>query len=140
MRLRPVPRLLAVFLAVLTCWTALTACGTDSPAPAPATSATATPAWARGMETVIPAQLPKQARRTLELIDTGGPFPYAKDGSYFGNYEGRLPKQRRGYYREYTVRTAKLRHRGPRRIITGKGGERYYTGDHYKTFKAVLQP
>ncbi|WP_419993792.1 ribonuclease domain-containing protein [Streptomyces boninensis] len=137
-RHRQLQPLLAALLAILTCWITLTSCGTDTPAPA--TSATPTPAWARGMDTITPPQLPRQARRTLELIDKGGPFPYEKDGSTFGNYERRLPQQARGYYREYTVRTAHLRHRGPRRIITGKGGERYYTGDHYKTFKAVLQP
>ena len=37
------------------------------------------------------AALPVQAQETLKLILAGGPFPYEKDGTVFGNYEGRLP-------------------------------------------------
>ncbi|MFD4482956.1 MULTISPECIES: ribonuclease domain-containing protein [unclassified Streptomyces] len=92
-----------------------------------------------GMATVRADRLPAEARQTLRLIDDGGPFPYEKDGSVFGNFEGELPKQRRGYYREYTVRTPGERDRGARRIVTGSGGETYYTDDHYASFKAVLR-
>ncbi|KNB52505.1 guanine-specific ribonuclease N1 and T1 [Streptomyces caatingaensis] len=99
-----------------------------------------TPSWAKGMRTVTPDRLPPEARRTLELIDKGGPFPYPKDGTVFGNYENRLPKQPRGYYHEYTVPTPEARNRGARRIVTGSHSERYYTGDHYKTFEAVVHP
>ncbi len=105
-------------------------------APAPA----ATPAWAKGMKTVTEDRLPPEARRTLELIAKGGPFPYDKDGTVFGNYENRLPKQARGYYHEYTVPTPGSRTRGARRIITGEHTERYYTSDHYQTFEAVVHP
>lgn len=31
------------------------------------------------------------------------------------------------------------RDRGARRIVTGEGGEFFYTDDHYDTFKAVLR-
>ncbi|WP_371530303.1 ribonuclease N [Streptomyces sp. NBC_01283] len=92
-----------------------------------------------GRATVRADRLPAEARQTLRLIDDGGPFPYEKDGSVFGNFEGELPKQRRGYYREYTVRTPGERDRGARRIVTGSGGETYYTDDHYASFKAVLR-
>ncbi|MBC9715695.1 guanine-specific ribonuclease N1 and T1 [Streptomyces sp. TRM66268-LWL] len=98
-----------------------------------------TPAWAKGFVTVTEASLPAEARQTLRLIDAGGPFPYEKDGSTFGNYERVLPRQKRGYYREYTVRTPRERDRGARRIVTGRGGEFFYTDDHYDTFKAVLR-
>ncbi|MEV5507314.1 ribonuclease domain-containing protein [Streptomyces orinoci] len=101
---------------------------------------TAGPDWAKGMRTVTPDSLPPEARKTLQLIDKGGPFPYAKDGTVFGNYENRLPKQARGYYHEYTVPTPDARNRGARRIIAGSHSERYYTGDHYKTFEAVVKP
>ena len=85
------------------------------------------------------ADLPGEARATLALINAGGPFPYEKDGGKFGNREGRLPPEKRGYYREYTVRTPGSRDRGARRIIAGKRGERYYTDDHYRTFRRVLE-
>ncbi|GAA3069945.1 hypothetical protein GCM10020000_63020 [Streptomyces olivoverticillatus] len=91
------------------------------------------------MKTVTEDKLPPEARRTLELIDKGGPFPYDKDGTVFGNHENRLPKQTRGYYHEYTVPTPGSRTRGARRIITGNHAERYYTGDHYQTFEAVVK-
>jgi ribonuclease T1 len=83
------------------------------------------------------AELPPEARATLELIRKGGPFPYAKDGAVFGNRESALPKQRRGYYREYTVKTPHVRTRGARRIIWGAGGEYYYTDDHYNHFRRI---
>ena len=83
--------------------------------------------------------LPPEARATLDLVKTDGPFPYARDGAVFGNREGLLPKQPRGYYREYTVRTPGARDRGPRRIVAGKRGELYYTEDHYRTFRRILE-
>jgi len=85
------------------------------------------------------AQLPREALATLALIRKGGPYPYAKDGAVFGNREGHLPKQRRGYYREYTVRTPGSRTRGARRIVRGASGELYYTDDHYNSFKRIRE-
>ncbi|UGY90625.1 ribonuclease domain-containing protein [Streptomyces gobiensis] len=123
----------------------LTGCGSNGSdgsngSVAESPTAIATPSWAHGMAVVTPDQLPEQARETLRLIDDGGPFPYRKDGTVFGNFERRLPRQARGYYREYTVPTPGSRDRGARRIVTGENGERYYTSDHYDTFKAVVQP
>jgi ribonuclease T1 len=85
------------------------------------------------------ADLPKEARETLALIKKGGPYPYAKDGTVFGNREGRLPKQRRGYYREFTVRTPRERTRGARRIIAGERADYWYTDDHYATFRRIRE-
>ena len=82
-------------------------------------------------------ELPKEAQATLALIRKGGPFPYAKDGAVFGNREGLLPKQKRGYYREYTVKTPGERTRGARRIIKGASGEFFYTDDHYAHFRRI---
>lgn len=85
------------------------------------------------------ASLPQEARETLALIRSGGPFPYQKDGAVFGNREALLPKRERGYYREYTVHTPAARDRGARRIVAGRGGEYYYTDDHYRTFRRIRQ-
>ena len=82
------------------------------------------------------AELPREARDTLALIRKGGPYPYAKDDAVFGNREAKLPQQKRGYYREYTVKTPGERTRGARRIVAGKGGEMYYTADHYNQLPA----
>ena len=94
------------------------------------------------------AQLPAQARATLELIQAGGPFPYRQDGRIFSNREKRLPPRPRGYYREYTVRTPGVRDRGARRIVAGGGSdyggggdgrvEYYYTDDHYRSFRRIV--
>ncbi|MEZ5079230.1 MAG: ribonuclease domain-containing protein [Thermoleophilia bacterium] len=86
------------------------------------------------------ADLPPEARQTLELIDRGGPFPYSKDGSTFGNREGLLPSASRGYYREYTVPTPGEDDRGARRIVTGDDDrEFFYTDDHYASFSVILR-
>lgn len=99
---------------------------------------------ADGLGTVAVADLPAEARHTLALIREGGPYPYEKDGTVFGNYERKLPRQRRGYYTEYTVRTPRVRSRGARRIIAGgrdgRPTEFYYTDDHYQTFRRIEFP
>jgi ribonuclease T1 len=109
----------------------------------------AQPGWSRDarMPEVDAAALPKEARETLALIKAGGPFPYRKDGSVFGNREKRLPLKPRGYYREYTVETPGSRDRGARRIVAGRGergdarisGEYYYTDDHYGSFRRIRE-
>jgi ribonuclease T1 len=75
-----------------------------------------------------------ELRKTLDLIERGGPFPHKQDGVVFGNRERHLPQQPRGYYHEYTVRTPAASTRGARRVVRGGGGELYYTRDHYRTF------
>ena len=93
---------------------------------------------------VVPlADLPPEARHTERLIRSGGPFPYAKDGTVFFNRERLLPARPRGHYREYTVRTPGSRDRGARRIVCD--GERpvepevcYYTSDHYASFRRIV--
>jgi ribonuclease T1 len=83
--------------------------------------------------------LSPEAARTVELIRRGGPFPFAKDGSVFANREHRLPRRDRGYYREYTVALPGARERGARRIVAGRGGELYYTRNHYRGFLRVRE-
>ena len=85
------------------------------------------------------AGLPPEAHATLALIRAGGPFPHAQDGRSFGNRERLLPQRARGYYREYTVPTPGARDRGPRRIVAGKGGELYFTADHYLSFQRIRE-
>ncbi len=87
--------------------------------------------------TVSVNTLPPEVKTTLRLIDQGGPFPYAKDGTIFGNRERLLPAAPRGHYREYTVPTPGIRGRGARRLVVGKKIEIYYTGDHYRSFVRV---
>jgi ribonuclease T1 len=88
------------------------------------------------------AQLPAEAQSVERAVRSGGPFAYPKDGIVFANREGLLPAERRGFYREYTVATARARDRGARRIVCG--GPRptaplacYYTADHYASFRRI---
>jgi ribonuclease T1 len=93
--------------------------------------------------TVRVTQLPRQGQETYELIRQGGPFPYDKDGTVFGNRERLLPTEKRGYYREYTVRTPGSRDRGARRIVCGGPARMphacYYTADHYASFRKIVE-
>ena len=98
---------------------------------------------AQALPGVPVAELPREAQTTYQLIRKGGPFPYEKDGVVFGNRERILPRQARGHYREYTVKTPGARDRGARRIVCG--GEIpvnpvacYYTADHYASFRVIV--
>jgi len=84
-------------------------------------------------------ELPPEAVQTVELIRKGGPFPYRRDGAAFRNREKLLPRRERGWYREYTVRTPGAGDRGARRIVAGRDGTLYYTDDHYRSFKRILE-
>jgi len=84
-------------------------------------------------------QLPREAVETIALIRKGGPFPHQRDGVAFGNREKLLPPRERGWYREYTVRTPGERSRGARRVVAGRDGTLYYTDDHYRSFKRILE-
>ncbi|MFF3613069.1 ribonuclease domain-containing protein [Streptomyces sp. NPDC002580] len=95
-------------------------------------------AAATAVGSICYSALPSQAYTTLNLIASGGPFPYSQDGAVFQNREGVLPSQSTGYYHEYTVVTPGSSTRGARRIVTGKKTrEDYYTADHYVTFRLV---
>ncbi|MFZ4288851.1 ribonuclease domain-containing protein [Variovorax sp. HJSM1_2] len=101
------------------------------------------PAPQETVATIAVAELPSQGRVTYRLIHEGGPFPYEKDGTVFGNRERLLPNRQRGYYREYTVKTAGIRHRGANRIVCGGPPQTpdgcYYTNDHYASFRKIVE-
>jgi ribonuclease T1 len=94
---------------------------------------------------LLPASaLPQEARQTLVLIHSGGPFPYSKDGIVFGNRESLLPRKTRGYYHEYTVPTPGSHDRGARRIVCGGAQSKapetcYYSADHYASFRGIAK-
>ncbi len=104
-------------------------------------------------------ELPVEAHQTLQQILRGGPYPHERDGITFGNYEKLLPAAPRGHYREYTVTTSGISHRSARRIVVGcerqrpaakparllsltqcrDGGTFYYTADHYRSFRRIVE-
>ena len=114
------------------------------------TSVTISVAQAKGfareetLTTVSVSELPKQGQQVYALIVQGGPFAYDKDGVVFGNREQQLPKHKRGYYREYTVKTSGVRNRGAKRIVCGglqvqTPDACYYTEDHYSSFRKIVR-
>ncbi|MBR1704520.1 MAG: ribonuclease, partial [Clostridia bacterium] len=52
-------------------------------------------------------------------------------GSYFGNYEGKLPKKKGRTYHECDIDTLGKKSRGPKRLVYSTDGLIYYTPDHY---------
>lgn len=110
-----------------------------SPAAVPSRTTAAAVENPSGLPSINASQLPKEARQTLALIAKGGPYPYDRDGVNFGNFEGLLPKKSGGFYKEYTVPTPGESDRGARRIIVGKDAAKYYTPDHYESFKFIVE-
>lgn len=92
-----------------------------------------------GLGTIAESQLPREAQEVLGLIRAGGPYKYDQDDKTFQNREGILPGQKRGYYREYTVETPGSDDRGARRIVGGAGGDKYWTDDHYDSFRQIQE-
>jgi len=121
---RGISRLLTAVAVAVT----LVGCGPGSPGASGSRS---------GIGTIKVTDLPAEARTTLRLIAQGGPYPFRTDGVTFQNREHRLPAEPSGYYREFTVLTPGAGDRGARRIIAGKDGQRFYTADHYLTFKII---
>jgi ribonuclease T1 len=128
---------LIAFCALIVIFGAWALARTHSSAPAPTTvSGVSEP-------TCPMATLPPEVVDTVRRIHAGGPFPFPhSDGAVFVNREGHLPKQRRGYYHEYTVITPRARDRSLRRIVTGGAPltdptQYFYSGDHYDSFCLV---
>ncbi|TNJ34773.1 ribonuclease domain-containing protein [Arenimonas terrae] len=150
---------LVVVILLVLAWTWQQGEFAPAPAPDPRPSLEDVPASAPGPATIgpdsddaatpaadsrreLPDFLPPEAADTLALIARGGPFPHRQDGSVFQNRERRLPAMPRGHYREYTVRSPGLGHRGPRRIVTGGDPPQdyWYTDDHYASFRRFEVP
>ena len=110
----------------------------SAPSPSQTSTSVAVPGAASGLDVEALSKLPAEAAATWKLIEAKGPFPYPRnDGVTFENREKRLPQQKSGYYKEYTVPTPGSPDRGGRRLVTGAEKEVFYTGDHYSTFVVV---
>ncbi|HEX7308343.1 ribonuclease domain-containing protein [Lentzea sp.] len=108
------------------------------PSASSSAAAGAVPGAKSGMDVQALSKLPAEAVKTWKLIEANGPFPYPRnDGVTFENREKRLPQQKSGYYKEYTVPTPGSPDRGARRLVTGSEKEVFYTGDHYSSFVVV---
>ncbi|MBR5365371.1 MAG: ribonuclease [Clostridia bacterium] len=58
-------------------------------------------------------------------------------GTYFGNYEGILPKKKGREYHECDIGTLGKSSRGAKRLVYSNDGLIYYTEDHYETFELL---
>ena len=138
--------LVGLIVLVLAGWLIRDLAG-GSGTPAPTTASTAASGTASGLvpgasTSKLPVKalssLPKETADTWKLIQQGGPFPYPKnDGVVFHNNGNVLPRNKDGYYHEYTVDTPGSKNRATRRLITGSQRELYYTDDHYDSFVVV---
>jgi ribonuclease T1 len=145
---RSQPLVLAVVLLVVVVLAALAvqsgrggrtgAAGSRSDVTVSATAGGTDPA--SGLPWIDETALPAGGRKTLAIIRAGGPYPYPRsDNQTFSNREGLLPRESRSYYKEFTVITPGSSDRGARRIITGSGGEKYWTADHYASFSRIRE-
>lgn len=125
---------LVAFIVIVGGWALLQTSSSDSSEPA---------ARVAGVPTCPLTTLPPEAANTVRDIHAGGPFRFPRnDGVVFGNREGHLPDQTRGYYHEYTVITPGAKNRSTKRIITGGAPltnplQYFYTADHYDSFCLV---
>ena len=122
----------------------VTGCGQDrlfgAPPPYPALDAQAfdTTDDASGLRTIAVDDLPATAVATLALVDAGGPFPRADDGSPFSDPSGALPSRAPGSYRQYSVVQPGGTADSPWHLVVGDGGEVYWTEDGFETFRRVV--
>ncbi len=118
--------------------------GLNTPAPPPSTEPRALPdnpaEWPLGTRRIPYAQDSErfvEINHTLDRVESDGPYPYDRDDIVFQNREGLLPDSD---YREYTVVTPGLSHRGARRVVVDQdNGVAWYTDDHYDSFDPVAR-
>jgi len=95
-----------------------------------------------------PNYLTKQEARELGWVESWGNLwqvapEMSIGGDYFGNYEGKLPRQKGRRYFECDIDYDPAENRGRRngkRIIYSSDGLIFYTEDHYETFEEITFP
>lgn len=94
---------------------------------------------ASNIANVCLSELSSNVKDIVHRIENGGPFYYLQDGTQFFNLEQILPKIiLPDAYHEYTVGPAHMPNRGKERIVVEKYFDnKFYTSDHYSTFKKV---
>ncbi len=138
-RVRPVLVALATLVVAVAATVILQQDGSDNNTSTPTATAPASePSRHSDLPTVSVQELPNEAVEVLALLEDDGPFAYPQDGGIFQNREGILPSRGSSHYREYTVETPGSPDRGARRIVAGADGERYYTDDHYESFREIV--
>jgi guanyl-specific ribonuclease Sa len=145
--------LVAMALAGVGRWLGLSSAAAPQPAPATAAVQPANPSRAAAGKPSsvaahgrLEAQLGEERARQVRLVvaamrGSGAPPAGVAQGGRRGgeqgvflNLEGRLPRRARGYYKETDVWPRAAGGRGAERLIFGRDGEVFYTGDHYRTF------
>lgn len=75
---------------------------------------------------------------TIDRIRSGRKLNHNNDGSFFSNFQRTLPASPdTQYYREFVHQMFNFPFPGPQRVVIGKRGEVWYTGDHYTSFWRV---
>ena len=91
---------------------------------------------------LLPFKDPGLRSRVSQVLDDikNGIQRFRNDGTIFKNREGLLPKKPSGYYREFTVPTPGVAGRGTQRVVVGRGGETFFTPNHYGIFIQIQGP
>jgi ribonuclease T1 len=75
----------------------------------------------------------------VKAIRQGRRPPNVTGGKIFENVDLELPVKPRDHYREYDVEpTVKGKDRGKLRLVLGRGGEIYISGNHYRDFRQII--
>jgi filamentous hemagglutinin len=80
---------------------------------------------------------PVDVNPTLDRVRQGMKVHEKDDGTTFHNAGHPLPKKADGYYLEFVHKMKDIPFPGPARLILGREGEVYFTGDHYHSFVRV---
>jgi hypothetical protein len=91
------------------------------------------------------SRLKSQIENVIESFDKTGKPPEGvwqggrrgQQRGLFMNDKGKLPIKPHGYYTESDIWPGSPGNRGAERLIIGRGGEVYYTPDHYKKFVRI---
>ena len=139
--------LLAMALAGVVRWQRWSSAAVPHAAAATAAAhPTSAPRAAAGRPSALDAQLGAERARQVQLVvaamrSSGAPPAGVAQGGRRGseqgvflNLEGKLPRRARGYYQETDVWPRTAGGRGAERLVFGRDGEVFYTGDHYRTF------
>lgn len=90
-----------------------------------------------GLRSMPVDDLPVTALATLSLVESGGPFPDPDDGTAYTDFDGVLPSQPPGYYRQFSVVEPGSDGATSWYLVIGEQDETFWTTDGFASFRIV---